>query len=101
MSDPRPTPHTEKSTVTTDKLHRQDSETSAESSLEMTSPKKRESDMLDGMQSTADAIDKLLLLVHDLMFRMRQVEASTEAYAESKRSSGGCGLNCANNSLNM
>ena len=97
MSNTKPTPHNEKSDVTTDKLHRKDSETLDESLL--ASAKKRESDILDGLTITGDILENLLVLIRDLMFRMRQMESAMNA--EKKSSSGGCGLNCVNNALNL
>jgi hypothetical protein len=58
----------------------------------------RELDIVDGLQSTADVIDKILDMMSDLMKRMRHLEALAE---EKPKSLGGCGLYCTNNSFKL
>ena len=58
----------------------------------------RELDMVDGLQSTADVIDKILEMMCDLMIRMRHIESLT---SEKPKSNGGCGLYCANNTVEL
>ena len=58
----------------------------------------RELDMVDGLQSTADVIDKILDMMSDLMKRMRHLEALT---MDKPKNTGGCGLYCANNSFEL
>ena len=115
MSNPRPTPHVEKPSTTTNKLHRSYSEPTIKSTLDEETPEEeavlasgnllrqktlRELDLIDGMQSTADVLDKILDMIQELMIRMRQVEALTDNPQETKRN-GGCGMNCANNSFTL
>ena len=101
MSYTKPTADDEKSGRTTDQLDGRTGEASTEPTpLEMPGAKNREDEIIDGLQSTPDVIENLISMVGELMYRMRQVEAVTEISSTSK-ASGGCGLNCANNSLNM
>ena len=117
MSDPRSSSHFEEPTTSTNKLHRSDSETPDESLLtretEELSPEQhaamdgrsllhqkdqRDLDLLDGMQSNADVIDKMLDMIGELMFRIRQLEGLYHSSPPPSKRGGGCGLNCANNS---
>ena len=60
----------------------------------------RQTDLVDGLQSTADNLDKVLAIMSDLLIRVRQLEGVM--LEEDKPSSGGgCGLNCANNSFTL
>ncbi len=56
----------------------------------------RQTDLVDGLQSTADNLDKVLAIMSDLLIRVRQLEG-----VEEPSSGGGCGLNCANNSFTL
>ena len=58
-------------------------------------------DIIDGMQSNADVMDKIIDMIQELMFRMRQVEAMCDAPLLPSKRGGGCGLNCANNSMTL
>ena len=58
----------------------------------------RQTDLVDGLQSTADNMDKVLAIMSDLLIRVRQLEG---VLLEEPSSGGGCGLNCANNSFTL
>ena len=116
MSDSRSSSHPKEHTTSTNKLHRLNSETVDESLLtreEELSPEQqaamdgrsllhqkdqRDLDLLDGMQSTADVIDKMLDMISELMYRMWQLEGLYHNSPPPSKRGGGCGLNCANNS---
>ena len=115
MSNSRSSSNIKELTTSTDKLHRSHSETFDESVLksdEALSPEElaaidgrsllhqkdqRDLDLIDGMQSTADVIDKILDMISELMMRMRQLESLYSTSPPSKKSRGGCKLNCVAN----
>ena len=140
MSNQRPTPHSENVLSATVQLTRQDSKPMVEvkkeesmevemspeeiaaytdvSNLLVTGKMKRELDMIDGLQNTAEVIDKVLSMMgeimekvvaledssigstalKDLMERVRALEDRCQSPTPSKN---GCNWNCNKNSFSI
>ena len=115
MSNPKPSSHYGEPSSSTNQHDRSDSTTVHEPVLKSPEEEavsdsrnmlegafKREVDMIDGLKSNADVIGKILDMISELMYRLRQVEeAQDKAEVEKTSSGGGCGLNCANNSFTL
>ena len=114
MSNPRPSTHYGEPSSSTNQHDRSVSRAVHESLLKspeeeavadsrnLQGAAKREVDMIDGLKSNADVIDKILDMISELMYRLRQVEeAQDKSEVDKKSSGGGCGLNCANNSFTL
>ena len=114
MSHAKSTSNLEKSNAPTYKLHGQARRTASLDNLKTPEEEaavdrrslihqtlQRELDIVDGLQSTADVIDKILDMMSDLMKRMRNIEALTIEKPQPPVSKGGCGLYCSNNSFEL
>ena len=111
MSHAKSTSNLEKSNAPTYKLHGQARRTASLDNLKTPEEEaavdgrslihqtlQRELDIVDGLQSTTDVIDKILDMMSDLMKRMSDVQALT---IEKPKNTGGCGLYCSNNSFEL
>jgi hypothetical protein len=60
----------------------------------------RKLDVIDCLEIEADIIDKILEMLQEVMFRLRDVEAVCLDGTPAKSNDRGyCGLNCANNTF--
>ena len=115
MSNPRPSTHSTQPSPTANQPDRSNGPAIHESILksleqEAASTKhnlladstQRELDVIDGLKSNADVMDKIIDMISQLMYRVRQLEeVQDKAEMEKTKTGGGCGLNCANNSFTL
>ena len=59
----------------------------------------RQTDMIDGLQTTGDLLNKVIDMLSDLQLRVRYLEERHQTPPPTKRL--GCGLSCHHNTLKL